>query len=81
MHRLAARQPNRGRPVVWLVAGPTAVGQVSNSRRRPRGGKILVTLDLCARLSIGQPLPDGSLGRGPGNSIVLEGEDNGNDTQ
>src|SRR5262249_16598634 len=46
----------------------------------PGVGKSLVTLDLCARLSTGQPFPDGSSGPGPSNSIVLDGEDNADDT-
>ena len=56
------------------------LGKVAILDGDPGVGKSLVTVDLCARLSIGQPFPDGSLGPGPSNSIVLDGEDNGDDT-
>jgi hypothetical protein len=47
----------------------------------PGVGKSHVTLDLAARLSWGQPWPDGAPSRiGPANTIVLNGEDGAQDT-
>jgi hypothetical protein len=68
------------RPVAWLWPGRLPLGKLAILDGDPGVGKSLVTLDVCARLSTGQPFPDGSLGPGPSNSIVLDGEDNGDDT-
>src|SRR5438034_7435993 len=68
------------RPVAWLWPGRLPLGKLAILDGDPGVGKSLVTLDLCARLSTGQPFPDGSLGPGPSSSIVLDGEDNGDDT-
>jgi hypothetical protein len=46
----------------------------------PGLGKSLVTLDLCARLSTGRPLPDDAPGPGACNALVLNGEDGTEDT-
>src|SRR5438477_11172747 len=52
------------RPVAWLWLGRLALGKLAMLDGDPGAGKSLVTLDLCARLSTGQPFPDGSLGPG-----------------
>jgi hypothetical protein len=64
----------------WLWPGWFALGKLALLDGDPGMGKSLVALDLCARLSAGQPFPDGSNGLGPGCSIVLNGEDGGEDT-
>ena len=46
----------------------------------PGLGKSFLTLDLCARLSTGRPMPDGSLGPGLGNALILNAEDSEQDT-
>src|SRR5262249_36293309 len=47
----------------------------------PGLGKSLITLDLCARLSTGRPMPDGSPGPGePVNCLILNAEDGVEDT-
>src|SRR5438477_12129013 len=68
------------RPVAWLWPGRLALGKLAMLDGDPGVGKSLVTLDLCARLSTGQPFPDGSSGPGPCNSLVLDAEDDGEDT-
>jgi hypothetical protein len=64
----------------WLWPGWFALGKLALLDGDPGLGKSLVALDLCARLSTGQPFPDGSPGSGRGCSVVLEGEDGGEDT-
>jgi hypothetical protein len=46
----------------------------------PGLGKSLVALDLCARLSIGREMPDGSSAGSAASSIVFNGEDGREDT-
>src|SRR5262245_65063804 len=45
------------RPVAWLWPGRLALGKLAILDGDPGLGKSLVTLDLCARLSTGQPFP------------------------
>ncbi len=68
------------RPLAWLWPGRFPLGKVVILDGDPGVGKSLLTLDLCARLSTGQPFPDGSPSPGPCNSIVLEADDGGDDT-
>jgi hypothetical protein len=64
----------------WLWPGWFALGKLALLDGDPDLGKSLVALDLCARLSTGRPFPDGSPGSGRGCSLVLNGEDGGEDT-
>jgi hypothetical protein len=64
-------------PIRWLWPGRLALGKLSLLEGDPGLGKSLVTLDLCARLSRGLPLPDGAVLAGPCNSLVLNAEDSG----
>ncbi len=64
----------------WLWPSWLALGKVAVLDGDPGLGKSFITLDLCARLSAGQPFPDGSPGSPPASSIVLNGEDGGEDT-
>jgi hypothetical protein len=68
------------RPVSWLWSGRLALGKLAILDGDPGLGKSLVTLDLCARLSTGRPLPDDTPGAGPGSAIVFNGEDGEEDT-
>ncbi len=68
------------RPVSWLWPGRLALGKLAILDGDPGLGKSLVTLDLCARLSTGQPFPDGAPSAGPAASLVLNGEDSVEDT-
>jgi hypothetical protein len=68
------------RSVSWLWPERLAVRKLSILDGDPGLGKSLVTLDVCARLSTGQPFPDGSPSPGPANSVVLASEDEGEDT-
>jgi RecA-family ATPase len=67
-------------PVRWLWPGRLALGKLSLLEGDPGLGKSLITLDLCARLSRGLPLPDGSSGGEPCNCLVLNAEDGEADT-
>jgi hypothetical protein len=73
-------QELRPRPLAWFWPGRLALGKLAILDDDPGLGKSLVTLDLCARLSTGRPLPDGRPGPGVGNALVLNGEDGADDT-
>jgi putative DNA primase/helicase len=64
----------------WLWPGRLALGKLTMLDGDPGLGKSLLALDLCARLSTGRPMPDGSAGPGPANALVLEAEDGQKDT-
>ncbi len=68
------------RALAWLWPGRLALGKLAIIDGDPGLGKSLVALDLCARLSTGRPLPDGSSGPEPSNTIVLNAEDGEEDT-
>jgi putative DNA primase/helicase len=70
----------RPEPVRWLWPGRLALGKLALLEGDPGLGKSLVTLDFCARLSRGRPLPDGSATPGPANAVVLNAEDGAADT-
>jgi hypothetical protein len=67
-------------PLSWLWPGRLALGKLALLEGDPGLGKSLLALDLCARLSTGQPFPDGAPTCGPANSIVLNAEDGAADT-
>ncbi len=68
------------RPVHWLWPGRLALGKLALLEGDPGLGKSLLTLDLCARLSTGQPFPDGSPSPGPAASLLFNAEDSMADT-
>jgi hypothetical protein len=68
------------RPCSWLWPGRLALGKLAILDGDPGLGKSLLALDLCARLSTGRPMPDGSAGPGVCNSLVLNAEDGAADT-
>jgi hypothetical protein len=68
------------RAIHWLWPGRLAIGKLTILEGDPGLGKSLVTLDLCARLSRGNPFPDDSHVSGPVNVLVLSGEDSPEDT-
>jgi len=65
------------RPVEWLWPARLGFGKLSMLDGDPDRGKSLVTLDLCARLSRGDEMPDGSSGPGVVSSLILNDEDSG----
>ena len=65
------------REVEWLWPGWLPAGKLALVDGDPGLGKSLLTLDLCARLSTGRPMPDGSSGPGPVNTLILNAEDGG----
>src|SRR5437868_14853081 len=62
------------------MAGPPALGEVGHSRRRPRRGKIPGNPRFVRPVKHRPAVPDGSPGPGPCNSLVLDGDDGGDDT-
>lgn len=67
-------------PIAWLWPGRLARGKLAILDGDPGLGKSLLTLDLAARLSTGQPFPDGGPSPGPGNVLILNAEDGDADT-
>src|SRR5438128_7128816 len=70
----------RPRAVSWLWPWRLGLGKLALLEGDPGLGKSLVTLDLCARLSTGQPFPDGCPSGDPCSCLVLNGEDGKEDT-
>jgi hypothetical protein len=66
--------------VDWLWLLRLALGKLTLLDGDPGLGKSFLALDLCARLSAGRPMPDGTPGIGPANSLVIHGEDGSGDT-
>src|SRR6202035_2955062 len=64
----------------WLWFVRLAFGTLAIIEGDPGEGKSLVALDLCARLSTGRPMPDGTPGPGIVNSLIIQDEDGGDDT-
>lgn len=67
-------------PLEWLWPWRLAFGKIALLEGDPELGKIWITCDLCARLSVGQLFPDGQPSPGPANSILLNAEDGSADT-
>jgi hypothetical protein len=67
------------RPVVWLWPGRLGRGKLAMFDGDPGLGKSLVTLDLCARISMGRPFPDGSSAHPASNVLLFHGEDTAED--
>jgi hypothetical protein len=61
--------------VDWLWLNRLAFATLAILDGDPGEGKSLLALDLCARLSTGRPMPDGSPGPGPCNTILIQSED------
>jgi hypothetical protein len=70
----------RSSEVSWLWPGRLALGKLAMLDGDPGLGKSLLALDLCARLSTGRPMPDGSPGPEVCNCLVLNAEDSEQDT-
>jgi hypothetical protein len=68
------------RPVAWLWPGRLPLGKLAMFDGDPGRGKSMVTLDLCARVSTGRPMPDGTGGGPPANAVIIQGEDFADDT-
>jgi RecA-family ATPase len=68
------------RQISWLWPGRLARGKISMFDGDPEIGKSLVTLDLCARITAGRNLPAGGPAHEPANVIILNGEDDAEDT-
>lgn len=64
----------------WLWRSRFAFGKLAMLDGDAGEGKSLVALDLCARLSTGRPMPDGSAGPGPLDSLIIQDEDGTEDT-
>jgi hypothetical protein len=68
------------RPIDWLWPGWLPLGKLAILDGDSGLGKSLLTLDLCARLSTGRPFPDDRPGPQAAAAIVLNGEDDAEDT-
>ena len=68
------------RRVEWLWRGRLPLGHVTVLAGDPGEGKSIVTLDLAARLSRGDALPGEARGRPPAESLLVNCEDNLEDT-
>src|SRR5438105_12229399 len=68
------------RTMSWLWPNRLAVGKLSMFDGDPGRGKSLVTLDLCARVTTGRPMPDGTGGGESANVLIVQGEDLADDT-
>lgn len=73
--RVRAAKEVTGQDYSWLWKDRLALGEPAIFEGDPGLGKSLVALDLCARLSAGRDMPDGSPGPGQCNSLVLSEED------
>jgi RecA-family ATPase len=78
--RVRAASQLEPRPVAWLWPGWLPEGKLALLDGDPGVGKSMLTLDLCARLSTGRPMPDGNNGSGRVPSLVLNAEDGAEDT-
>lgn len=74
---LSEVQPER---VSWLWSGRLPLGKLTVLDGDPGKGKSTLTLDLAARLSRGDAMPDGSGGGTPAGVVILSGEDGLADT-
>jgi hypothetical protein len=68
------------RSLDWVWPGRLARGKLCLLDGDPGQGKSLLTLDLCARLTRGDPFPDGAPSGPPVNVLLLTGEDDARDT-
>jgi RecA-family ATPase len=68
------------RPVEWLWPLHLALGKLAILEGDPGLGKSFLALDLVARLTTGRPWPDGSPGGPPAHAVVLNAEDDNQDT-
>jgi hypothetical protein len=67
--------------VRWLWPGRLPLGKLTLLDGDPGLGKSLVTIDLAARVSVGQAMPDGAPGlAGPAGVVLLSAEDGLGDT-
>jgi hypothetical protein len=64
----------------WLWPGRLALGHLALFDGDPGLGKSLITMDLCARITTGQPFPDGAPGRDPASVVIANAEDGVRDT-
>lgn len=70
----------RTRKVEWAWRNYLALGKLSIIEGDPGDGKSILTIDLAARWSTGQPMPDGSTCDGPWPVFMVSAEDDMEDT-
>lgn len=67
-------------PIDWLWSGRFAFGKFSIIAGDPGTSKSTLTLDLGARITVGEVFPDGATCKSPGSVILIAGEDDPADT-
>ena len=67
-------------PVDWIWPQRLAAGKITIIDGDPGTGKSGLTMDIAARLSTGAQWPDGYAGYGPADTVIINGEDDPNDT-
>jgi len=68
------------RTLDWLWPNRLALGKLAMFDGDPGRGKSLVTLDLCARVTTGRPMPDGTGQTQPSRAAIIQAEDDAEDT-
>jgi hypothetical protein len=68
------------RPVRWLWPNRLALGALAMFDGDPGLGKSLITLDLCARITTGRPMPGCTEAAEPANVVIIQGEDSTEET-
>ncbi len=65
----------QARPMRWLWPGRLPLGAVSLLEGDPGQGKSLITYDLTARITTGQPMPESKVEPAPAGVVLLQAED------
>ncbi len=78
--RLVRVNEIRREPLTWLWPRYIPAGKLTLLDGNPEVGKSLITLDLAARLSRGDPMPDGTGGGPAGQTLLIQAEDVAADT-
>jgi hypothetical protein len=66
--------------IEWLWPDRLAIGKLSLLAGEPGMGKSMMTADMIARITTGEPWPDGGAARAPGSAMLLTTEDEIEDT-
>ncbi len=79
LRRMDETKPQRSQ-IGWLWPPYLAAGKLTIMDGDPGTGKSMITIDIAAHLSRGESLPDGTTGRGVCKTLLLNAEDDPDDT-